>query len=127
MARGRKGPLFGLATLCGISHRFSHRFSSYPLHRKRFDIYSPVRPRQQSSKLLPVTNSDLHVCKFNLSRDQTLQFKFDAQELNFVIITCSLLRLVIHFRCDVRIRIFGAHTDCPDKLLRTGATRLSAP
>ncbi len=46
---------------------------------------------------------DLHVLglppAFNLSHDQTLQFKFDARELNFVMnYVCSLRDLVFIFR-----------------------------
>ncbi len=72
-----EGYLFGLAALCGISHRFR---SSYPLHRAVFpDITHPSATRQRS-KLLPVTVRLLHVLglppAFNHRRDQTrLQFK----------------------------------------------------
>ncbi len=48
---------------------------------------------------------DLHVLglppAFNLSHDQTLQFKFDALELNFVMnYVCSLRDLVIHLASE---------------------------
>ncbi|UQC73013.1 hypothetical protein C0560_20795 [Lelliottia sp. AC1] len=62
---------------------------------------------------------DLHVLglppAFNLSHDQTLQFKFDARELNFVMnYVCSLRDFGIHLAsCDVRIHVtLSAHTDC---------------
>ena len=62
---------------------------------------------------------DLHVLglppAFNLSHDQTLQFKFDARELNFVMnYLCSLRDLVFIFRlATLRIHVtLSAHTDC---------------
>ena len=74
MARGPKVPLFGLATLCGISYRFqqlSPSIRQFPRH------YSPVRHSSPESKL-SVLPLDLHVLglppAFNLSHDQTLQF-----------------------------------------------------
>ena len=83
--RGPKVPLFGLATLCGISHRFqwlSPSIGQIPRH------YSPVRHSSPESKL-SVLPFDLHVLglppAFNLSHDQTLQFKsLMLKELNFV-------------------------------------------
>jgi hypothetical protein len=40
---------------------------------------------------------------FNLSHDQTLQFKFDARELNFVMNYVFTQRLGIHLSsCDVK-------------------------
>ena len=85
MARGQKVPLFGLATLCGISYRFqllSPSIRQFPRH------YSPVRRSSPESKL-SVLPLDLHVLglppAFNLSHDQTLQFKsLMLKELNFV-------------------------------------------
>ena len=74
---------------------------------------------------------DLHVLglppAFNLSHDQTLQFKFDARELNFVMNYVFTQRLGIHFSsCDVKN---PCHFECPhrlsDKLLKSSATRLS--
>ncbi|MGS6357781.1 hypothetical protein ACVGXP_09220, partial [Enterobacter hormaechei] len=62
--------------------------SSYPPPSGSFpDIThpSPLVSKAASCFLLPF---DLHVLglppAFNLSHDQTLQFKFDARELNFV-------------------------------------------
>ena len=74
---------------------------------------------------------DLHVLglppAFNLSHDQTLQFKFDARELNFVMnYVCSLRDLVFIFRlATLRIRIFECPHRLSDKLLKSSATRLS--
>ena len=74
---------------------------------------------------------DLHVLglppAFNLSHDQTLQFKFDARELNFVMNYVFTQRLGIHFSSeDVKN---PCHFECPhrlsDKLLKRSATRLS--
>ena len=74
---------------------------------------------------------DLHVLglppAFNLIHDQTLQFKFDARELNFVMNYVFTQRLGIHFSsCDVKN---PCHFECPhrlsDKLLKSSATRLS--
>ena len=74
---------------------------------------------------------DLHVLglppAFNLSHDQTLQFKFDARELNFVMNYVFTQRLGIHFSSeDVKN---PCHFECPhrlsDKLLKSSATRLS--
>ena len=64
---------------------------------------------------------------FNLSHDQTLQFKFDARELNFVMNYVFTQRLGIHFSSeDVKN---PCHFECPhrlsDKLLKSSATRLS--
>ena len=64
---------------------------------------------------------------FNLSHDQTLQFKFDALELNFVMNYVFTQRLGIHFSSeDVKN---PCHFECPhrlsDKLLKSSATRLS--
>ena len=75
---------------------------------------------------------DLHVLglppAFNLSHDQTLQFKFDARELNFVMNYVFTQRLGIHFSSeDVKN---PCHFECPhrlsDKLLKSSATRLLA-
>ena len=75
---------------------------------------------------------DLHVLSlppaFNLSHDQTLQFKFDARELNFVMNYVFTQRLGIHFSSeDVKN---PCHFECPhrlsDKLLKSSATALSA-
>ena len=75
---------------------------------------------------------DLHVLglppAFNLSHDQTLQFKFDARELNFVMnYVCSLRDFGIHLLSgDIKN---PCHFECPhrlsDKLLKSSATRLS--
>ena len=68
---------------------------------------------------------DLHVLglppAFNLSHDQTLQFKFDARELNFVMNYVFTQRLGIHFSSeDVKN---PCHFECPhrlsDKLLKS--------
>ncbi len=75
---------------------------------------------------------DLHVLglppAFNLSHDQTLQFKFDARELNFVMNYVFTQRLGIHLLSeDIKN---PCHFECPhrlsDKLLKSSATRLSA-
>ena len=75
---------------------------------------------------------DLHVLglppAFNLSHDQTLQFKFDARELNFVMNYVFTQRLGIHFSsCDVKN---PCHFECPhrlsDKLLKSSAASLFA-
>ncbi|OUG51249.1 hypothetical protein AZZ61_003737, partial [Klebsiella variicola] len=78
----------------------------------------PVRRSSPESKL-SVLPLDLHVLglppAFNLSHDQTLQFKFDARELNFVMnYVCSLRDLVFIFRPrTLRIHVtLSAHTDC---------------
>ena len=61
---------------------------------------------------------DLHVLglppAFNLSHDQTLQFKFDARELNFVMNYVFTQRLGIHFFVLRRQESVSssAHTDC---------------
>ncbi|WP_226951606.1 hypothetical protein, partial [Raoultella ornithinolytica] len=65
---------------------------------------------------------------FNLSHDQTLQFKFDARELNFVMNYVFTQRLGIHFSSeDVKN---PCHFECPhrlsDKLLKSSATARSA-
>ncbi|MCE6962896.1 hypothetical protein K6W81_03270, partial [Enterobacter sp. MW07] len=65
---------------------------------------------------------------FNLSHDQTLQFKFDARELNFVMNYVFTQRLGIHLLSeDIKN---PCHFECPhrlsDKLLKSSATRLSA-
>src|SRR5690554_882437 len=79
MARGPKIPRFGSKALCGISHRFQWLS---PSKRQIPKCYSPVRRSSSSSKLemLPL---DLHVLSlppaFNLSHDQTLQFKILMQ------------------------------------------------
>ena len=74
---------------------------------------------------------DLHVLglppAFNLSHDQTLQFKFDARELNFVMNYVFTQRLGIHLLSgDIKN---PCHFECPhrlsDKLLKSSATRLS--
>ena len=73
---------------------------------------------------------DLHVLglppAFNLSHDQTLQFKFDARELNFVMnYVCSLRDLVFIFRlATLRIRIFECPHRLSDKLLKSSAASL---
>ncbi|WP_336997174.1 hypothetical protein, partial [Leclercia sp. M50] len=64
---------------------------------------------------------------FNLSHDQTLQFKFDARELNFVMNYVFTQRLGIHLLSeDIKN---PCHFECPhrlsDKLLKSSATRLS--
>ena len=69
---------------------------------------------------------DLHVLglppAFNLSHDQTLQFKFDARELNFVMnYVCSLRDFGIHLVSeDIKN---PCHFECPhrlsDKLLKS--------
>ena len=73
---------------------------------------------------------DLHVLglppAFNLSHDQTLQFKFDARELNFVMNYVFTQRLGIHFSSeDVKN---PCHFECPhrlsDKLLKSSAASL---
>ncbi|WP_213709875.1 MULTISPECIES: hypothetical protein, partial [unclassified Citrobacter] len=63
---------------------------------------------------------------FNLSHDQTLQFKFDARELNFVMnYVCSLRDLVFIFRlATLRIRIFECPHRLSDKLLKSSAASL---
>lgn len=76
---------------------------------------------------------DLHVLglppAFNLSHDQTLQFKFDAHELNFVMnYVCSLIRLGIHLVSeDIKN---PCHFECPhrlsDKLLKSSELRAFA-
>ena len=74
---------------------------------------------------------DLHVLglppAFNLSHDQTLQFKFDARELNFVMNYVFTQRLGIHFSSeDVKN---PCHFECPhrlsDKLLKSSAASFS--
>ena len=75
---------------------------------------------------------DLHVLglppAFNLSHDQTLQFKFDARRIKLRNeLRVHSLRLGIHFSsCDVKN---PCHFECPhrlsDKLLKSSATRLS--
>ncbi len=79
MAKRPEVPLFGLATLCGISHRFS----SYPPHQAGFpDIYCRAQISEAASCfLLPF---DLHVLAglppaFNLSHDPFHHVGFDAQ------------------------------------------------
>ena len=75
---------------------------------------------------------DLHVLglppAFNLSHDQTLQFKFDARELNFVMnYVCSLRDLVFIFRlATLRIRIFECPHRLSDKLLKSSAASFFA-
>ena len=73
---------------------------------------------------------DLHVLglppAFNLSHDQTLQFKFDARELNFVMNYVFTQRLGIHFSSeDVKN---PCHFECPhrlsDKLLKSSCDAL---
>lgn len=74
---------------------------------------------------------DLHVLglppAFNLSHDQTLQFKFDARELNFVMnYVCSLRDLVFIFLSeDIKN---PCHFECPhrlsDKLLKSSCDAL---
>ncbi|WP_320736844.1 hypothetical protein, partial [Enterobacter ludwigii] len=65
---------------------------------------------------------------FNLSHDQTLQFKFDARELNFVMnYVCSLRDFGIHLVSeDIKN---PCHFECPhrlsDKLLKSSAASLS--
>ena len=81
-ARGPKVPLFEPKLLCGISHRFqwlSPTSGQFPRH------YSPVRRSTPLSFPEGSDNSfplDLHVLglppAFNLSHDQTLQFKINA-------------------------------------------------
>ena len=75
---------------------------------------------------------DLHVLglppAFNLSHDQTLQFKFDARELNFVMNYVFTQRLGIHFSSeDVKN---PCHFECPhrlsDKLLKSSAASFFA-
>jgi hypothetical protein len=75
---------------------------------------------------------DLHVLglppAFNLSHDQTLQFKFDARRIKLRNeLRVHSLRLGIHFSSeDVKN---PCHFECPhrlsDKLLKSSATRLS--
>ena len=75
---------------------------------------------------------DLHVLglppAFNLSHDQTLQFKFDARELNFVMnYVCSLRDFGIHLVSeDIKN---PCHFECPhrlsDKLLKSSAASFS--
>ena len=75
---------------------------------------------------------DLHVLglppAFNLSHDQTLQFKFDARRIKLRNeLRMFTQRLGIHFSsCDVKN---PCHFECPhrlsDKLLKSSATRLS--
>ena len=79
MARGPKIPRFGSKALCGISHRFQWLS---PSKRQIPKYYSPVR-RSSSSSKLEILQLDLHVLSlppaFNLSHDQTLQFKILMQ------------------------------------------------
>ncbi len=119
IVRGPKVPLFGLATLCGISHRFqwlSPSIGQIPRH------YSPVRHSSPKSKL-SVLPSDLHVLglppAFNLSHDQTLQLKVrfastrEAMLKENVVMnfnTCSLLRLDIFLRPETLISILRVPT-----------------
>ncbi len=114
------GPLFGLATLVEVLATVS---SSYPLHQAVSQTLLTRPPLvSQSSKLLPVTTFDLHVGlppAFNLSHDQTLQFKsLMLNKINFVIITCSLLRHGIHFRPRTLRIMPSVPTQVSDKLLR---------
>ncbi len=122
IVRGPKVPLFGLATLCGISHRFqwlSPSIGQIPRH------YSPVRHSSPESKL-SVLPSDLHVLglppAFNLSHDQTLQFKFDLLK---PVQRCSSVKrhnefhyvftreaLIFFTSGDADINPASAHTDC---------------
>ena len=75
---------------------------------------------------------DLHVLglppAFNLSHDQTLQFKFDARELNFVMNYVFTQRLGIHLLSeDIKN---PCHFECPhrlsDKLLKSSAASFFA-
>ncbi|WP_226862678.1 hypothetical protein, partial [Enterobacter hormaechei] len=88
----------------------------------------PLVSEAASCFLLPF---DLHVLglppAFNLSHDQTLQFKFDARELNFVMNYVFTQRLGIHFSSeDVKN---PCHFECPhrlsDKLLKSSAATFS--
>lgn len=78
--------------------------SSYPLHQavsQTLLTRPPLVSEAASCFLLPF---DLHVLglppAFNLSHDQTLQFKFDARELNFVMNYVFTQRLGIRFSSE---------------------------
>lgn len=95
MACGLSVPHFHLPIIRGISDSFpslSPSISQIPKH------YSPVRhssARKQAFLLLPF---DLHVLSlppaFNLSHDQTLQFKFN-RSINCLAINKTLLKKVM--------------------------------
>ncbi len=99
------------------------------VYRKKF-----TRPKLiEFLATCPATTIAMEACggsqpAFNLSHDQTLQFKFDARELNFVMNYVFTQRLGIHFSSeDVKN---PCHFECPhrlsDKLLKSSATALSA-
>ncbi len=75
MAKRPEGPLFQSLRRYAVLATVS---SSYPLHQAVWALLTRRHSRQQSSKLL-LLPFDLHVLglppAFNLSHDQTLQFK----------------------------------------------------
>ena len=122
MARGPKIPRFGSKALCGISHRFQWLS---PSKRQIPKCYSPVRRSSSSSKLemLPL---DLHVLSlppaFNLSHDQTLQFKI-LMQVSFR--TASLMNVWFLLFC--KGLSFKSSTSCQPKLVFSRCFILQVP
>ena len=101
-ARGPKVPLFEPKLLCGISHRFqwlSPTSGQFPRH------YSPVRRSTPFTFPEGSVNSfplDLHVLglppAFNLSHDQTLQFKILVGSMNTDFKTTNVILKLLSFQ-----------------------------